>query len=93
MIWMQGCFAETAIAAPHNIAHIKKAYGWNRCGNIKARTLMMKQLFANVLNYRRKRAAYHRTVAALSALDIDARLDLAIYRGDISSIAYAAVYK
>ncbi len=53
----------------------------------------MKQFFANIQNSRRQRAAYNRTVAALSALNIDAKLDLDIYQGDISAIARAAVYK
>ncbi|WP_198671185.1 hypothetical protein [Oceanibium sediminis] len=40
----------------------------------------------------RKRRAYNRTVAALSAMNIDTRLDLDIYEGDIRKIARNAVY-
>jgi uncharacterized protein YjiS (DUF1127 family) len=40
----------------------------------------------------RKRAAYRRTVAELSALPLDTALDLDIYRDDIPRIARHAVY-
>lgn len=39
-----------------------------------------------------KRAEYRRTVALLSNLPIDSRLDLDIYHGDIRKLARGAVY-
>lgn len=39
-----------------------------------------------------RRAAYHRTVAALTAMPLDTALDLDIYRGDARKIARDAVY-
>ncbi|MEM9779708.1 MAG: hypothetical protein AAF813_07300 [Pseudomonadota bacterium] len=52
----------------------------------------MESLFSRLQTAARKRAAYNRTVAELSALPLDSKLDLDIYQGDIPKIARAAVY-
>ncbi|MEM9792689.1 MAG: hypothetical protein AAF848_07080 [Pseudomonadota bacterium] len=52
----------------------------------------MESLFSRLQTAARKRAAYNRTVAELSALPLDSCLDLDIYKGDIPKIARAAVY-
>lgn len=52
----------------------------------------MINVFSQIQTAARKRAAYNRTVAELSALPIQSRLDLDIYAGDIRDIARRAVY-
>lgn len=52
----------------------------------------MKSFIDTVKTSAEKRRAYNRTVAELSALNLDSRLDLDIYEGDIRRIARNAVY-
>ncbi len=48
--------------------------------------------FTTIRTAAAKRAAYRRTVAALSALPLETALDLDIYRPDARTIARRAVY-
>lgn len=52
----------------------------------------MKTLVSNLRAAARNRVAYLRTVAELSQLPLDTRLDLDIYAGDVRNIAHRAVY-
>ncbi len=52
----------------------------------------MKSLVSQLGAAARNRVAYLRTVAELSSLPLDTRLDLDIYAGDIRHIARRAVY-
>lgn len=52
----------------------------------------MKTLVSNLRAAARNRVAYMRTVAELSQLSLDTRLDLDIYAGDVRRIARRAVY-
>ena len=52
----------------------------------------MTSLYDTVRARARKRALYSRTIAELETLDLDTRLDLGIYEGDIPAIARRAVY-
>ncbi len=52
----------------------------------------MNSLYDTVRDRARKRVLYNRTVAELRATNIDTRLDLDIYYGDIPAIASRAVY-
>lgn len=52
----------------------------------------MKTLVSQLRTAARNRAAYLRTVAELSQLSLDTRLDLDIYVGDVRRIAHRAVY-
>ncbi|NNU78949.1 hypothetical protein HMH01_00730 [Halovulum dunhuangense] len=52
----------------------------------------MKAFLNRIVTAIRKRAAYEHTVAALSRLPLDVKLDLDIYQGDVRAIAHRAVY-
>jgi hypothetical protein len=52
----------------------------------------MKSLVSHLRAAARNRVAYLRTVAELSQLPLDTRLDLDIYAGDVRRIAHRAVY-
>jgi hypothetical protein len=52
----------------------------------------MKSLVSHLRAAARNRVAYLRTVAELSRLPLDTRLDLDIYAGDVRRIAHRAVY-
>ena len=52
----------------------------------------MNTLFENLRDRASKRSLYNRTVAELQSTNIDTRLDLGIYEGDIEAIARRAVY-
>lgn len=49
-------------------------------------------IFETIRDRARKRAAYNRTLAELSRLPRDIRLDLDIYEGDDRRLAHEAVY-
>jgi hypothetical protein len=58
----------------------------------RRRSRKMNSLYDTVGDRARKRVLYNRTVAELRATNIDTRLDLDIYYGDIPAIASRAVY-